>query len=74
MRFDEIVLFPFDALKIALFPKKCICCGEIIDEGEDMCYICQNNIELINPKKRCKFCGNEKDNCSCKTRVYYLKT
>lgn len=73
MKFDEIVLFPFDALRVALFPKKCMCCGEIIDEDGDLCSICENGIEVIDPKKRCRFCGNEREYCTCKSRVYYFK-
>lgn len=73
MIFDEIVLFPFDGLRLSIFPKQCMCCGEIIDEDKDLCKRCEENLTPINPKRRCKFCGNDRDYCTCKSRVFYFK-
>lgn len=73
MIFDDIVLFPFDALRVSVFPKKCVCCDEIIEEEKDICDKCAKLLEPIDPIKRCKFCGNDKEYCTCKSRVYYFK-
>ena len=74
MIFDKIVLFPFDGLRVSVFPKQCVSCGEIIDEDKDMCEKCEKLLVPIDPKRRCKFCGNDKDYCTCKSRVFYFKS
>ena len=74
MIFDKIILFPFDGLRVSVFPKQCVCCGEIINEGKDLCNKCEKLLIPINPKRRCKFCGNDKDFCTCKSRVFYFKS
>ena len=73
MLFDRIVLAPFDALRVSLFPKKCMGCGEVIDEDRELCVTCEKNLIPIDHKKRCKFCGIEREFCTCKARVYYFK-
>ena len=55
------------------FPSTCISCGDAIDEGEYLCGYCRNNIERINPEKRCLKCGYEKKDCECKYRVFYFE-
>lgn len=72
MIFDKIVLFPFDGLRVSVFPKQCVCCGEIIDEDKELCPKCEKLLVPIDPKRRCKFCGNDKDYCVCKIRVFYF--
>ena len=54
----------------AIYPKKCICCGEIINEESFLCSKCNANIERTNFKNYCLNCGLEKDECSCKYNVY----
>ena len=53
-----------------IYPKKCICCGEIIEENMSLCENCNHNIERINFDDVCLECGFEKSDCSCKYNVY----
>ena len=46
-----------------IYPKKCICCGEIIDEDKYLCEFCDKNIERINLDNFCFECGYEKNEC-----------
>lgn len=54
----------------AIYPRKCICCSELIDEGEYLCSKCNDLIERNNIVDICLACGFEKDNCVCKYNVY----
>lgn len=56
-----------------LYPDKCVCCGEITEDGEDVCGVCRNSLEYINRDKRCIKCGLEKESCVCKARVYHFE-
>lgn len=38
------------------FPKVCPCCGKIIDEKEELCDQCKNEVEIIG-SPRCNKCG-----------------
>ena len=53
-----------------IYPNKCICCGEIIDENLYICDSCNKSIERVNLNNICLDCGLEKENCSCKYNVY----
>ena len=53
-----------------IYPKKCICCGEIIDENQSLCLRCNDKIERINLDEICIECGSEKDDCRCKYNIY----
>lgn len=61
-------------LRAMLYPEVCISCGDIVDEGESLCNYCRENIERINPEKRCMKCGFEKKNCVCSVRVYSFQS
>lgn len=42
---------------------RCVCCGEIIPEGRQVCHNCENHIADVCKKaalKPCPFCGCEK--------------
>lgn len=54
----------------AFFPNTCISCGDIIDEGEELCNYCHEMLEKCDSLKRCIKCGQKKGNCDCKYRVY----
>ena len=54
----------------AIYPNKCICCGEILDEDICICNNCNSVIERINHDDICLACGLEKDNCVCEYNVY----
>ncbi len=54
----------------AIYPNKCIGCGEIIDTQKYLCNNCNSNIERVNLNDICTDCGLEKDNCVCKYNVY----
>lgn len=62
-----------DYILDAIFPRKCVCCDEIIDGEEELCDNCIRFIERVNPLKRCLFCGLEKPDCDCKYHVYHFK-
>lgn len=53
-----------------LYPKKCIVCGEIIDEDEFLCDVCYKEFKQIDHTKQCFSCGMEKKHCRCAQRVY----
>lgn len=58
---------------ISLFyPNRCASCREIIENDQYLCDECKNKIERFDPKKRCKICGLDKENCDCKKYVYYF--
>lgn len=67
MKNDKIFL---KTLISAIYPNKCICCGEILDEGVNICNSCNDTIERANLDKICTDCGFEKENCVCKHNVY----
>ncbi len=54
----------------AIYPKKCICCSELIDEDSFLCHKCNFLIERNNIDNICLKCGFEKENCVCKYNVY----
>lgn len=54
----------------AIYPDKCICCGEILDEGHCICDNCEVNIERTNLDDICLECGLQKDYCVCKYNIY----
>ncbi|MDD6478866.1 MAG: phosphoribosyltransferase family protein [Oscillospiraceae bacterium] len=62
-----------DFLLDAIFPRKCVCCNEIIDGEEELCDNCIRFIERVDPLKRCLFCGLEKPDCDCKYYLYHFK-
>ncbi len=62
-----------DFLKIlisAIYPNKCICCSNIIEEGQHLCSKCSNLIERNNLTDICLLCGHDKSECVCKYNVY----
>ncbi len=58
----------------AVYPKKCICCGRVIPEDIDVCTLCEENIERVSDRKRCRKCGLEKKRCRCRTNVYHFQS
>lgn len=58
----------------AIYPNKCICCGEIITEGIHLCENCNNNIERLNLDDICLNCGLEKCDCECKYSIYRFRS
>lgn len=54
----------------AIYPKKCICCREIIDDNSFICSICESKIERNSLDNICLLCGFEKESCVCKYNVY----
>lgn len=60
----------FKTLISAVYPNKCICCGEILDEHTYICDNCCIKIERINLDDICLDCGCEKENCVCKYNIF----
>lgn len=56
-----------------LYPKQCVCCGDIIADGEELCDSCIRAIERIDPLKRCNKCGLVKKSCQCKIYAYHFE-
>lgn len=54
----------------AIYPNKCICCGELFDEEKHLCESCDKSIERINLDDLCLDCGLEKLDCVCKYNVF----
>jgi len=65
----KINLF-FKKIISAIYPNKCICCSEIIDEGNYLCSNCYKSIERNLLNDICFSCGFEKDECVCKYNIY----
>lgn len=64
------VIEVFKQLISAIYPNKCICCGELIGEGISICGCCSEKIERTNLDNFCLDCGFEKDDCTCKYNVF----
>lgn len=54
----------------AVYPNKCIGCGEIIDENRSLCDFCEQGIERIPLDKLCDKCGFEQKYCCCEHNIY----
>lgn len=63
----------FRALVSAIYPNKCICCGELISNDEFICKKCNLKIERLNFENLCLNCGLETQNCECKYKIYRFK-
>lgn len=61
----------FNVVANALFPNRCISCGEIIEREEFLCEYCYEMIELVDIAKICVGCGLYKKDCQCKNRVHH---
>lgn len=60
----------FNEILQVFYPKKCVSCGELIDEDEFLCDYCFRHIESIDHTKHCKVCGFDKKKCRCSYRVF----
>ncbi len=60
----------FKKLISAVYPNKCISCGEIIKEDDYLCSICDLAIERTELDNICTDCGLEKEFCVCKYQVF----
>lgn len=60
----------FKIIISSIYPKKCVCCGEIIDEDKFLCDLCDQKIERMNIEQFCLDCGCETDECCCKYNIY----
>ena len=66
----EFIRKLFNSFKTSLYPNKCVCCGEFIDEDKYICADCDKILERNNFEKLCLNCGLEKEKCVCKYNVY----
>lgn len=60
----------FKTIISSVYPNKCVCCGEILDESSYICNNCNNNVERINHNDVCLACGHENDECVCKHNIF----
>lgn len=70
---NDLFLRKSDILLDALYPKQCVCCNAIIENGEEICDSCLRELERVDPNKRCMKCGLEKSNCRCGIYVYHFE-
>ena len=68
MKFAEI----YKGFIAFVYPKKCVCCKELIEENEDLCEKCKKNIERVG-EKICLWCGHEQKYCECKFHVFRFR-
>lgn len=61
------------SLLAAVYPNKCMCCGEIINDDNHLCNRCSEKIERIKSDSVCLNCGLSKADCVCKYNVYRFK-
>ncbi|MBR6510205.1 MAG: ComF family protein [Clostridia bacterium] len=61
----------FNIMLSAIYPNRCVVCGEIIPEGESLCEFCSEFIEVCDTSKLCIKCGSMKKNCYCNKRSFY---
>lgn len=57
----------------AIFPRVCMGCGEIIDNGEYFCDICYDAIARTDPDNRCEKCGLVKGHCDCGHTFFHFE-
>lgn len=62
----------FKTILSILYPKKCIGCGEIIEEQNFLCNYCDQNIESFKYDDLCLSCGFEKQSCVCKSHIFHF--
>ena len=60
----------FKSLISAIYPNKCIGCGDIIEEEKTLCKRCEKQIERNDLENFCLNCGFENSECVCKTNIY----
>lgn len=60
----------FRNLISAIYPNKCIACGEIIEEEKSLCDLCDKHIERNDVVTMCLRCGYEQKDCVCNLNVY----
>ena len=62
----------FKVIANALFPNRCIACGEIINKEEFLCDYCYEMKEYVDYSKICLRCGLPKKECQCKNKVFHF--
>ena len=60
----------FDTVLSIIYPNTCVACNEIISKDEFLCDYCYEFIKRAQLDKFCTKCGNDKESCLCKNRVY----
>ncbi len=61
-------------LTSAIYPNKCVCCGEIIGTEKHICSECDLRLERIDINNFCTKCGLENDNCGCQYNIYRFES
>lgn len=56
-------------IKEVVYPNTCLGCGEVINEGEYLCDLCYNELNLVRIDRQCFKCGHLKSECECKFKV-----
>lgn len=61
-----------DRALCAVFPRRCIYCGEVIVPERQICANCETNLPRI-AAPICPLCGHEKADCTCKQKKHKYK-
>lgn len=61
-----------DRALCAVFPRRCVYCGEVIVPERRICADCETNLPRI-AAPICPFCGHEKADCVCKQKKHKYK-
>ncbi len=54
----------------AIYPPKCIFCGQILEKNTLICYNCDSVIKRVNIDNFCLKCGIQKDFCECNHKIF----
>ncbi len=60
-----------DNLLWVFFPKRCVCCGRVIERTSHLCKTCEADINKAD--RICIKCGASKRKCECKFTVYHFE-
>ncbi len=65
----KIKLFIYE-LTSAIYPHKCIGCGDVLNVNSYLCDRCNTKFERIDLNNICLNCGQEKNECVCRYSIY----
>ncbi len=67
MKYKDVLKDISEYILSVFFPKRCIFCESIIGPYDEICSDCEENLPWIDGDI-CHYCGNMKDDCTCKKR------
>ncbi len=73
---SELVSLIKRALRVlisSIYPNKCVCCGDIIEDNEYLCSECHSQINDFIIENPCLKDGLSKSECECKYKVFHFE-